>query len=123
MSQNSGFSRAQCQKAIADYMAEVRAIMSLARNPDRLSAEDVAHAREQLKQLKARLNQDVKLRARSDFASMSAIEARVLLPALQQLSSNLHIRVNTRPTQDWYRNLCDVNFTLSLYMGQLDAWN
>ncbi len=72
-----------CRSALLEYRRRLRALSALVRHAGRIDVEHPAH--DALAELRALLDGDV--RARSTFegqGAMSALEARVLEPALRQ---------------------------------------
>ncbi len=119
--QRIGFSAQQCRDALSSYLDEVEELMELVEKPQSMTQDQVSEAQGLLKNLKACLKRDYELRRTAEGGrKMSEVERRHFAPATGQAYVDFHIRIGSRPSQEWFTALYNMQITLRHALAGLE---
>lgn len=115
-----GLNSSQCRAALQGYDDEIKEIMQIVEEPHALTHFQIEEARTLLANLKDCLKRDV-ARRRSDVGrrQMSKVEAAIFEPAVHQAHVDLRIRLNSRPSREWYSQLYGAQLTIRHALANL----
>lgn len=119
-----GFSIEDCRNALESYAAEIDELMALVNDAATMTPAKVEEARTQLSNLKSCLKQDYKRRDTNDGrAKMTEVEAAIFAPAVHQAFADLHVPVNSRPSEQWFSELYGIQINIHHALDSLTRWN
>lgn len=104
------------------YKEHIEKITKLIDPPNKLSRNDLELSQHFLKQLKERLNWDYKFGNSKYSPSIDTIEGQYY-NYISKGSGKLLVRVNSRPSQDWFSQLYDVEYEVGEFLRYMETIN
>ena len=117
---NIGFNAEECCACLESISAEIEGLVELVKDVDSMTPSQIEKAKTQLANLKSCLKQDYMLRDTNQGREMmTEVEAAIYAPAVQQAFADLRITPNSRPSREWFSDLCSVQITIRHALAML----
>lgn len=104
------------------YKMYIEKITTLIDPPNKLSRDQIELSQHFLRQLKDRLNWDYKYGNSKDAPSIDTLEGQYY-NYISKGSGKLLVRVNSRPSQDWFSQLNDVEYEVEEFLRYMETIN